>query len=268
MCLRKLFPNWFKPEAMEPEPIFSDQNVTTIVCGNYPGTANDLAGPPYDQIDFQNKIKSLWPDVKFRNYKDAESTVERTLAEIRLVVSKMRPGDLLVFIMDNCFSESNTRGTNFKVLQNRVYHNPNFPDHKKIINKIISAGSDGLNYISMSACQDHETAADAFFEHPNGAYTYCLLNTIEKGITHKQWDERAGAMLKRLGFQQTCTIEGPDRLIDKKVFEGTVFYIYLSSHGSHYYDNSEPDKQNEGPYLYNGWLPDDEIAEILNDIPK
>jgi hypothetical protein len=269
MCKKWWYNLWHKPPVVpEPEPEYSEQNVSTIVVGNYPGTANDLAGPPYDQKDYQNKVNSIWPAVKFRNFKDSESTIERTLTEIRNVVDRMKPDDLFFFIMDNCFSESNTRGlSNFRTLQNRVFHNPQYPQHKRIINKVISAGSDKLNYISMSACLDHETAADAYFDHPNGAYTYCLIQTLEKGITYRQWDQLAGAMLKKLGFDQTCTIEGPDRLLDRRVFEGTVYNIYISSHGSHEYSDSEPDMQNEGPYMYDGFLPDDRIQEILQKIP-
>jgi len=260
MCIR-----WFKKS----EPIVSDQMVVSIVCGNYPGTANDLQGPPYDQIDYKKRILSDWPKYVFREFKDNQSTTSQTLTEIKNVVNRMKKGDLLFFVMDNCFSESNTRNlSNFKTLQSRVYHNPKFPKHKKKVNKVISAGSDGLNYISMSACLDHETASDAYFDHPNGAYTYCLLNTLEKGITYRQWDEKTGKKLKELGFDQTCTIEGPDSLLDRKVFEGVVYNIFISSHGSHEYSNSEPDMQNEGPYLYNGFLPDDKIAEILSKIPK
>ena len=264
MCFKK------KP-PINPIPDYTDNTVVEIVCGNYPGTANDLAGPPNDLIDYKNKVSSSFPKYIFRQFKDSESTTDRLETEIRNVVARMKKGDLLFFVMDNCFSESNTRGFHpSNVLQSRVYHNPKFLKHKKIINRVIS-DTRGLLYVSMSACLDHETAADAIFnKRANGAYTYCLIKTLQKGITYREWDRRAGDMLKRLGFEQTCTIEGPDELIDRKIFEGTVYNIYVSSHGSHVYDESrdEPDKQDEGPYLYNGFLPDDKIAAILNNIPR
>lgn len=271
MCL-----NWFKhkpdPIVPIPDPIPTNHEVIEIVCGDYPGTVNDLNGPPNDLVDYKDKVSYDFPQYSFRQFKDSQSTVERTLSEIKRVADNMKKGDLLFFIMDNCFSESNTRGVApLNVLQNRVYKNPKFPKHKKITNKVISPNSDNLNYISMSACLDHETASDAVFNsRANGAYTYALIQTLEKGITYREWDKRTGEKLKELGFDQTCTIEGPTELLDRLVFEGPTYNIYISSHGSHEYDESgdEPDQQDEGPYLYDGFLPDDNIAKILQGIPK
>jgi len=267
MCFKK----WFhKPDPVI-GPNITKNLITEIVCGNYPGTANDLSGPPNDMVDYKDIVSSLFPIYTFRQFKDSQSTTSRFITELENMVNQMEKGDLLFFVMDNCFSESNTRNLlpdNF--VQSRVYHNPEYPEHKKIINKVISPDSDNLRYISMSACLDHETAADAVFNgRYNGAYTYCLLKTLKKGITYREWDRLTGIALKQLGFAQTCTIEGPDELLDRKVFEGNVYNMYLSSHGSHAYDDSgdEPDQQDEGPYLYDGFLRDDRIAEILQKLP-
>jgi hypothetical protein len=264
MCFKKKQPTEIVQDI-------TDNTVIEIVCGDYQGTDNDLNGPPNDLIDYKNSVSSLFPQYTFRQFKDSKATTGRFTAELRSVVNRMKSGDLLFFVMDNCFSESNTRGIGSPAfVRSRVYHNPKYPAHKSIVNKVLS-NTDGLNYISMSACLDHETAADAVFNRrANGAYTYCLNKTLEIGITYREWDQRAGEMLKRLGFNQTCTIEGPDHLLDRKVFEGTVYNMYVSSHGSHRYDTSgdEGDQQDEGPYLYDGFLPDDNIAIILSDLPE
>lgn len=259
-----------RPDPLSlPLPNYSDQTVVSLIVGNYPGTANDLAGPPNDQIDFEERVLSVWPNYVFRKFKDSESTINRLETELTNVVERMRPGDLLFFIMDNCFSESNTRGLNNpNILQARVYHNPEFPKHKKIIKRVIS-NTEGLNYISMSACLDHETAADAEFDgRANGAYHYCLIKTLRKGITYRHWDLLTLEELRKLNFPQTCTIEGPDELLDRKIFEGTVYCIEISSHGSHTYDENgdEPDQQDEGPYMFDGMILDDRISEILQRI--
>jgi len=265
MCWKKLFGN-----NTTVLPDFTDNTVVSIVCGNYPGTANDLAGPPNDQVDFEKAVNKNWPIYTFRQFKDSQATCERFLSELRAVVSRMKSGDLLLFIMDTCFSESNTRViAPDNVLQNRVYHNPKYPVHKKIVNKVLSP-TEGLNYIAMSACRDHETAADAVFNgRANGAYHFALMQTMKKGITYRQWDELTARELKRLGFAHVCTIEGPDVLLDRQIFEGTVYCFEISSHGSHTYDESgdEPDQQDEGPYLYDGMIVDDQIADILKDLP-
>ena len=192
--------------------------------------------------------------------------------ELRAVVSRMAPGDLLLFIMDTCYSETNTRDVlPSNSIQTRVYHNPEYPVHQKRINKEFSPGSDGLNYIAMSACRARETAADAWFNHrARGAYDYALEQTMQKGITYREWDSLTASKLATLGFPQHCTIEGPDQLIDRYIFEGTVYCFHISSHGSHKYDISrdEPDYQDEGPYLYDGMLLDDNIREVLEGLPS
>ena len=268
MCWKKIS-EWFKP--VDSLPDYTNQTVASIVVGDYPGTANDLDGPPYDQIDFENMVVSQWPQFVFRKFKDSAATTTRFLSELKTIVARMKAGDLLLFIMDTCFSESNTRKIAPKnTLNIRVFHNPKYPKHKSRTNKVLSP-TNGLRYVAMSACLDRETASDAVFDgRPGGAFHYALIKTAEKGITYRQWDYRAGLLLKQLGFEQHCTIEGPDDLIDRKIFEGTVYVIEISSHGSHYYDENgdEPDRQDEGPYLYDGFLLDDKIAEVLKDLPN
>lgn len=268
MCWNKIFgggSNNLLPEL-------TDNSIIALICGDYPGTVNDLAGPPNDQVDFKKMLLPAFPQYIFRVFKDSQSTCKRLLDELKAVINRMKLGDLLLFIMDTCYSESNTRDNAPKYLiqKNRVYHNPKYPNHKRIINKILSP-TEGLNYIAMSACRDRQTAADAVFNgHANGAYHKALIKTFKKGITYRQWDELAAKKLKDWGFEQVCTIEGPDELIDRKIFEGTVYCFEISSHGSHVYDESgdEPDRQDEGPYLYDGMVLDDEIGEILKQIPK
>jgi hypothetical protein len=262
MCFKKII-EWFKQDAMG-RPDYTKNTIVPIIVGNYPGTANDLAGPPYDQVDFQEKILSLWPHYIFRTFIDSEATAGAFLNELQTGVSLIEEGDLLLFINDNCFSESNTKCLNSpKILGSRFFNNPNLPLKTKIKSRALRQAN---NYLSMSACLDHETAADAEFEHPNGAYHYALIKTLEKGITYQQWHERAFLLLKQMGFQQSCTLEGPFDLRNRIVFEGNVICYETSSHGSYTYDKDgdELDGQDEGPYLYDRMVLDDEINSIIS----
>lgn len=246
-----------------PVPEFTKNTITTIAVGDYAGTANDLAGPPYDQKDFQSKILSIWNHYTFRNYLNSAGTSVNFLANLNKAVSQIKPEDLLLFINDNCFAASNTKGHNSpKILGNRFHPNPTLPPRNKVRSRAMVKAH---TYLAMSACLATETAADAYFKHPNGAYTYALLQTLEKGITYLEWHQRALNLLKQLGFKQTCTIEGPIELANRKAFEGNVYCFYLSSHGSYTYDKDgdEDDGQDEGPYLFDRMVIDDEINAII-----
>jgi len=270
MCFKKIA-EWFKPDPAPIIPDFTKNTIVSIVKGDYPGSANDLEGPPYDQEDLQKAILAKWSHYVFRNFKDNASTANRLLSELTGLVQRIESDDLFLSINDNCFSESNTKDllnpSKIRILQNRVYYPPGLTPRKKVRSKAFKLAQ-ANKYIAMSACLDHESASDAYFEHPNGAYTYCLIKTLEKGITYLQWHEKTKALLKQLGFDQTCTIEGPLELQNKIIFEGNVSAMYVSSHGSFTYDASgdEPDKQDEGPYL-DRLILDDEINAIIATNP-
>jgi len=157
--------------------------------------------------------------------------------------------------MDNCFSESNTRnGRPRSMRRNHVLR--------------------GIGYsrvLAFSASRDEETAADAVFNNKaNGAWHYCLIKTLEKGITYLEWFNRAVALLKELGFSQNPVIEGPLELQNRFVFEGNVITIEVSSHGGQINDphGDEVDNKDEVIYLYDKYVTDDQIRKILDKIDK
>jgi hypothetical protein len=256
---------WFKKQEVNPE--WDNNTISLMGIGDYLGSANDLAGPPYDVDDFKSILSKRFPNVIARKFKDSKVTDTLLLSEIQHAVDGVKEGGLFVTIMDNCFSESNTKNIHSpKILGQRVYVPADIPRRRIVRSR---AFKNAGNYIAMSACLDHETAADAYFEHPNGAYTYCLLKTLEPGITYLQWHERTKKMLHDLGFEQTCTIEGPIELQNRKVFEGNIETIYLSSHGSYTHDASgdESDGQDEGPYVINGLVNDDRVNAVIATNP-
>lgn len=238
MCFKK----WFSKPDPETIPEFTNNTVESIVIGDYPGNANDLNGPPVDQIKFKDKLLSIWSHYTFRLFKDSESTKSRFKNDLTKAVSLIKEGDLLLFIMDNCFSESNT---------------------KEFKSRSLKAN----NYISISACLDHETAADAVFNDvPSGALHFALIETMQKGITYRQWHDQTKAYLKSHRFAQTCTIEGPDNLLDRQIFEGNVICFEISSHGTNVpdRDGDESDKKDEAVCFYDGIVIDDEINNIIS----
>jgi hypothetical protein len=242
MCWRKKP----KPEVL---PDFTDNTIVHIAVGDFAGTVNDLAGPQYDQQDFEKRVLKDWPHYTFRKYKDSKGTAEAFTSNVKSIVARMKPEDTLFFIMDVCHAGTNTRSIK--------------------TTKMVWP-SEGMNHIAMSAARPFETAADAVLNgRPNGAYHYCLLKTLEKGITYREWDARAQALLLKLGFTHVCTIEGPDRLLDRLVFEGTTYAVIVSSHGMRRPDRNgdEDDGYDECVVFYDKDICDDEIAEMLKNIP-
>ena len=263
MCWKTIV-GWFKPDPIVPVTEFTKNTIVSVAVGDYQGSANDLDGPPFDQVDFKEKILALWPHYSFREYLNSQGTAVNFLEDLETGVSLIEEGDLLLFINDNCFSTTNTKGKHSpNILGHRFHPNPDLPRRKIIRSKAMSKA---VNYLAMSACLENETAADAQFEHPNGAYTYALLKTLKKGITYYEWHMAALAFLKAQGFRQTCTLEGPVTLQNKLVFEGNVYCYYLSSHGTYTYDKDgdETDGQDEGPYLFDNMILDDTINSIIS----
>ena len=229
------------------QPPFTSRTVSGIVVGDFPGTVNDLNGPVPDYEDLKKEILSRWPDITYRGFKDKEATRERFLSEAREAVNHVGPDGMLFFIMDVCHAGSNTRN-GFKKARSIGYE----------------------KVLSFSSSLDSETSADAtFLGGANGAWHYALKKTIEIDITYRQWFYRAVALLKKLGFDQTPVIEGSEELQSRKIFEGNVETLQVSSHGGRETDweGDEADNKDELIYFYDGKVNDDEIRAII-DNPK
>lgn len=70
--------------------------------------------------------------------------------------------------------------------------------------------------LTLSACDDAETAADARFQgQAAGAFTHCLLEALREAPQGTTWNDlyqRAKRKVRDLGFDQTPQIHGPDSL--------------------------------------------------------
>lgn len=239
-----------KKKVIEPQPAFTDRTVSANVCGDFPGTANDLDGPPRDAVAFRAKVESMWPDIAFRKFQDSEMTRRRLLSEIEEAISNVGPDGMLFFIMDICHAESATRNGGPRV----------FPGQ----GVLRGIGYDKVLVFSSSLSSQY--SSDAQF--PTGAYGawhYALTNTLEKGITYLEWFARAKALLAKLGFKQIPVIEGPIALQNRLVFEGNVQTMEVSSHGGQIddRDGDEPDGRDEVVYTVDGYVKDDEIRALI-----
>ena len=270
MCWKKILQAISGGNGGSGLPEFTKNTISQIVVNDYPGTANDLRGCLNDADDFKAAILAKWPHYKFRTFKDTEATKARFKEEIKGNVSMVEVGDLFLSIMDCCFSESNTRNPgNPLMVAGRFAPNPELPPRRVIKSRVLR-GTKAGNYLAISACLDHQTAADAVFNRRyNGALTYCLIENLKRGITYRQWVDATNASLRKYKFEQVATLEGPDELKDRMIFEGNVNCIQDSSHGSYTYDRDgdETDGQDEMVYLVDGGVVDDEVNAIIATNP-
>lgn len=239
-----------KKKIVDPQPDFTDKTVSANVCGDFPGTANDLQGPPRDAVAFRKKVESLWPDMTFRKFQDGEMTRRRLLSEIEEAISHVGPDGMLFFIMDICHAESATRNGGPRT----------FPGQ----GMLRGIGYDKVLVFSSSLSSQYSSDAQ-FTSGAFGAWHYALINTLERGITYLEWFNRAKALLAKAGFTQIPVIEGPMSLQNRLVFEGNVETIEVSSHGGQIADRDgdEPDRKDEVVFTVDGKVSDDEIRALI-----
>ena len=263
MCLKELFK---KPELQLLIQPWTDRTISTNMVGDFAGTANDLAGPPNDRVDIRKAIIEKWPDYNSREFLNRTATGDRLVSEIRDAATDLAEDGMLLFIMDTCFAHSSTRNGVAAHVAGYMYHPPEI---SPVIPKLKSRILKDMVYpkvLVLSACLDNETAADAVFDgRANGAFHYCLIKTLKKGITYRQWFEATKRLLIALGFNQTPTLDGPEELKDRIVFEGKVRMIDVSTHGTTVpdEDGDEWDGRDEAIVMRDRLVIDDEIKKIL-----
>ena len=275
MCLKNLFK---KPEAEIIQPAITDNTIYHFAAGDYSGTKNDLPGPQYDQRRMTGMIKSEWDNYVFRKYLDSTTRTRAFLSDLDAAVARIKEGDLLVFISDYCFPGSSTDNTAgirafnqsnpVEIVKERFIPGPEILNAK--IRSIALRNAGAGNYIAMSACPDWQTALDVKINgDPGGLYHFALVKTARRGITYKEWTDRAGEYIKSLGFDRIPIIEGPESLTSRQIFEGNVHCFILSMHGSWTNDihGDEADGRDEGPYFPDGLIIDDQINAIISQNP-
>ena len=263
MCFKKLFG---KPDPVV-TPFEGDKLLLSFAINNYPGSGSDLNGCLNDQKNLIAKITTLWPEFKVRKFSDSEVTKARYIAEVTNLLKQFKPGDTLLFFMDSCFSEDNTRALTVCDEQERFHVIDGFRPEGRAKKRFLNPPESEMKYLSFSMCQDYQTSSDAYISGTyQGAGTFAAIKSLHLGITYRQWVNQTTAILDTLGFDQIPALQGPEMKKDQVVGTGRVFIVQYSGHGTQLPDNNgdEQDGYDEALYLYDGALRDDEIAALLN----
>jgi len=263
MCFKKII-DWFRPEP-DPEPGLIGKRTLITFGRNKYGGGSDLNGCVNDSNNLANKLTGLFSDFVIRKFLDYDVTAKKYLEELENAVKQLSSDATILVLADSCFSETSTRLMNSPKHPTKVrFFDPGLPPRKK--NKKMFSKS-VINHILISGCEEHATSADAYINGKyQGAFTYFAIKTLKKGITYLQWFTEIKKGLADSGFEQVPTIEGPDRLVNRIVFEDETLVIHNSSHGSYTYDKNgdEEDGQDEG-YYFDRLLIDDEVGAILSN---
>lgn len=262
MCFKKLF--------SKPDPIIPSKRRLITFGRNKYGSGNDLNGCVNDSLNVSEKAKCMFSDFDIRKIFDYDVIANRYLSEARSAIQLLNPGATVLVLADSCFSGSVTRMgmglIDIKHPTKNRFYNPGLPPRQKK-NKIFS--NENMNHILISGCGEHEYSNDAYINGKYaGAFTFFAVMALEMGMTYKQWFAEIRKYLPSKDFNQSPQLEGPERLINRKVFEDETLILQNSSHGSYTYDKNgdESDGQDEGLY-FDRLLIDDEIAGILAEIP-
>jgi hypothetical protein len=255
MCFKKKV-----PENPEKRFITFGKNV-------YPG-GNSLNGCVNDSKNGSARVSSQFPEVQKFMFLDNQVTAEAYLKMLDKAVTELPAGGTVCIISDSCFSASATRFVNLskRQVKSRFFH-PGLPEPMRTRSRAFQAPVSEMKWIHMSACGEHQTAADAFFRMYEGAFSHNLWPALKKGITYREWFDEVKKYLPSDVFSQIPTIEGPDYLLDRKVYGGPTVIIHNSSHGSWDYDKNgdEADGKDEGLY-FDRLVIDDELNSILMKI--
>lgn len=249
---------WFKKKPTE--PITGYRVDLSSVINKYPQQANWLNGCHNDQNNAEATLKKWWSD--FVAYKFRDAQVTRANFKNTLNEALNEKWDTVIMFMDCCFSEDNTRdilGVRARVIL------PKIPIARPRIIKHIARSVD-MKWIAFSACQDYQTAADAYIGGAyNGAFTWAAMKVLRPEMTYYDWFLATKTLLAQSSFEQIPEMQGPDYLLNKKVFSDKTLFCQYSGHGTYTPDRNgdEADSQDEAIYVYDGMILDDELTEIL-----
>jgi hypothetical protein len=250
----------------KPEPVvYGDKVALLFGINNYPGAENDLSGCLNDIKDVAAKLNETWGDFQIRKFEDSNVTRERFKTELANAIAGMPEDTTVVIFLDSCFSGSATRNNPTKIKAR--FHDPGFKRPRKTRKMILRSGE--MKWLCFAGCGEHQTSADAYFaDRPNGADTYYTIRCLRKGIDYDTLIELINGFLPSALFNQAPTLEGPEVLRLRQVFEGPTLIVWYSGHGSYVKDihGDEEDGVDETLYLYDGNLVDDDINNILQSI--
>jgi hypothetical protein len=259
--------NWFKPKPpiVVPDEKPVQRKLLTFGRNTY-GGGNDLNGCVNDSNNLSKALLEIFPDFEVRKFTDYEVTIAKYKAEVSAAIATLKPGATVLILPDSCFSGTITR--EMKRHKNRFFHNPDLKSDNKTSVRLFKSVGD-IRWIVISGSQEHQTSADAFINGSYvGAFTYFAIKALMKGLTYKEWYIAIRKYLPSEDFYQSPTLEGPEELLDRKVFEGETLVIHNSSHGTYVTckEGDEADGVDEALY-FDKPITDDEINALLQKIP-
>jgi len=135
--------------------------------------------------------------------------------DIGSALSNIPEGSTVLLLFDSCFSGTVTREINKRgrfVAPPKGLPKPTFKRRRFL--------KENKNWIVFSGCGEHQTSADAYINgRYNGAFTYFALKSLQPGMTYKDWFNTIRTYLPGNGYEQAPEIEGPEVLLNKKVFK-------------------------------------------------
>lgn len=271
MCFKKLFN---KPNPIPVPTGPTKRRLLSFAINNYPGSQNDLNGCLNDQDNLSNKVLNLFPDFDVKKFRDSQVTVDCYKTEVAKAISTLSPGATVLVLPDSCFSGTITRFMEMGIVEekhpttNRYFQNPEMSKRTEVSAKVFKTGL--IRWIVISGCKENQTSSDAFIEGKyEGAFTWYAVRALKAGMTYKEWFTELRKFLPSLYYDQEPTLEGPEELLNGKIFEDETLILHNSSHGTQVPCNKpdEPDGYDEALYLYDGPLIDDEIGKLLDRIP-
>ena len=93
MCWKKIF-DWFKPDPVV--PITGNKVALLFAIGDYPGSQNDLIGPPYDSKNADNFLKDNYPEFTVNKILDSAVTRSNFENTIKAQIAILKAGDVLL----------------------------------------------------------------------------------------------------------------------------------------------------------------------------
>jgi len=237
---------------------------------DYPGSVNDLKGCINDAKQGKNTLIGFWPYADTRLYLDSQATLRAFRTETPAAIASLSPGATILVMADSCFSQSVTRKIRARgveevhIPRNRFYATPGVEVGYKY--KSLFTRSD-LCWLAMSGCGETQYSADAYINDGyHGAFSWHAFRLLEPGMTYRSWYEAIRKYLPSSKFDQIPSLEGPEYMKDRIVFQEQTLVIHNSTHGTQLKGITPDEDIDEALVLYDGNLRDKEYYSILKKV--
>jgi len=151
------------------------------------------------------------------NYDEALYLYDGTFSddEFNELMLLIPDGAIVIVVLDSCFSGTATRN-GFKYCKPKFVPPAEFPKREL---RPLKMKANGINHIVFSGCKADQTSADSLINgRYNGAFSYFWIRAMDVNKTYKEWCDDTIYKLYIHGFEQVCTLDGPEEMINKLIF--------------------------------------------------